>query len=372
MSGTPGAGALRPARNVFATPGGTTTVGPPPLSTPPFPARYPDPLRQNIKLQDALNSAIRTGPGQAWRTPVCIVSLEDPAGAHPSASFRGDEVHYSASLVKVAAMYACFELRKTLRSVAQEIGTSAPASSVLSRAATYLDPRIYAGVSGLPALRGVARQHAVPKYSYAFTAAAGGASASIDFSPAVTGNLRQMISISSNSDAGACVHSAGYGYLNGALAAAGFFDPSTAVGLWLGGDYAHQYPYYVVQSVNDHAVAQAATVLSLARLFTLLADHTLVDSGSSGEMLDLLTTSVAAGEVYITRASFPLGFTVTHGKLGLGPLKTGTLVCSEAAIVRHRSGARFVVAWQNFVWGDDGVDPMARVARDTINAYLGP
>ncbi|HZU82734.1 MAG TPA: hypothetical protein VE987_07450, partial [Polyangiaceae bacterium] len=334
-----------------------------------FPAAaYAVPLRSNLRLQQALDAAISSGPGGAWPTPVCVVSLESPAGAHPVASYRGAEVDYSASLVKVAAMYAAFELRGTLRAIAQELGGSVAPADVLSKAGSYLNPRIMGRIKTIPPLRGIDREHAVPRYTKAFQVAGG----DVDFTPAFKDSLKQMISVSSNADAASCIHGCGYGYLNGALASAGFFDPSTTTGLWLAGDYVHQYPYFRIPSVNDGQIAQGATVFSLATLFTLLFDRTLVDSASSDEMLTLLTTSVAAGEVYITRAS-GLDFTVTNGKLGLGPLKSGGDVCSEAAILQHTSGALFVAAWQNFTYRDpDGFDPIAHVVRDTIDGYLAP
>jgi hypothetical protein len=340
-----------------------------------FPTLYPNPLVEDGELQRALDRAIEAGPGRAWRTPVAIVSL-GPDGARPMAQFRGDEVHFSASLLKVAAMYAAFELRNTLRGIAAELGTRVTAPELLKAAATYLDPQITIMAGNIPALRGVAGPHALPQYASAFEVgppAGPEAGPGVDFAPRFASHLDRMIAVSDNGSAAQCVHGVGYGYLNGALVSAGLFDPTSNVGLWLAGDYAGSYPYYRIRSVNDGLVAQAATVTHLAQLYTLLHDGLLVDERSSQEMLALLARAVAVPEVFIDRAS-GLDFRVTHTKVGLGPLKPengGTSVYSEGSILRHASGRQFVAVWQNFVFGDEGFDPIGWVVRDTIRGYLG-
>ncbi|MEO7331676.1 MAG: hypothetical protein ABI193_24085, partial [Minicystis sp.] len=105
------------------------------LKTPVFPAPYPTKvLTPSTKLQNALDKAI--GTGSRWPVPVAIAALDEgPMSPHHFASFRGDEVHYSASLMKIVAMYAAFELRKTLRSIAAELGGSTKGPDLLRRAA---------------------------------------------------------------------------------------------------------------------------------------------------------------------------------------------------------------------------------------------
>ena len=174
-----------------------------------------------------------------------------------------------------------------------------------------------------------------------------------------------------NASAAECVHGCGYGYINGALASAGLFDPSTNNGIWLAGDYTGEYPFFRIRSVNDDGSAQAATALALVRLFTLIVDGRLVSEMPSQQMSSLLGKAVAAHEVFIDRAS-DLDFAVTLTKVGLGPLKTGASVWSETSLITHQSGRKFVVAWQNFTaTNQDGFDPIGHVVRDTIDAYLG-
>src|SRR5262245_25998590 len=44
----------------------------------------------------------------------------------------------------------------------------------------------------------------------------------------------------------------------------------------------------------------------------------------------------------------PRSFSVTHNKVGLGPLKTGATVASEATILNHApSNRNFLTVWEN-------------------------
>lgn len=345
-----------------------------PLKTAPFPKLYPNPLVPDAGLQAALDKAILAGPGKSWRVPVTIVSLS-PDGHRQMAQFKGSELHFSASLLKVGAMYAAFELRGVLQSIAAELGPGLSTADLLKAAAAYLDPKITTRVAAIAELKGVQHSHALPAYAAAFELAPHGPGAAaantVRFTSAMAENLEKMIAISDNRCAAQCVHASGYGYLNGALADAGFFDPKTERGIWLAGDYISQYPYFRIKAVNDGMVAQAATTNQLAHLYALLFDGHLVSSGASAEMMALLAKAVAVPEIFIDRAA-NLNFRVTHTKVGLGPLKAengGYSVYSECSILEHTSGRKFVAAWQNFVF-KDGFEPIAYVVRDTIEEYL--
>jgi hypothetical protein len=110
------------------------------LKTPAFPGTYANPLTDDNKLKGALKNAVDTGPGAAWPVPVAIVAL-NPDGTRPFAEFSGGEVHYSASLLKVAAMYSAFELRNTIQQIGDELGAKTRPADLLKDAARYLDPR---------------------------------------------------------------------------------------------------------------------------------------------------------------------------------------------------------------------------------------
>jgi len=365
------------------------------LKTPPFPAAYPDCLVPNDKLQKALNKAIQMGPGPDWRVGLAIVSLEKP-GAQPVGHFRGDREFFGASMIKVAALYGLFELRNTLRDIAKELGSNTSISELLADAANYLNPKIMANLSHLPALKGIGKKVAVPQFAEAFkpVALSPNLGFTVEFASAFApeiagptkepvGHIEKMIVVSNNTSAARCTHACGYGYLNGAIASAGFFEPGKGLGLWLAGDYLDtqeiaKYPYYRINSDNDGMVAQASSPLHLARLLTLLHDGVLFgkNAGANAEMLKVLAKAAVYPEVYIDRGS-GVDFTVTHNKLGVADLKKengGYDVESECSIVTHNaSGRDFVVVWLNFIANDaEGFDPIAHVVRDTLNEYLKP
>src|SRR5262249_22103901 len=157
-----------------------------------------------------------------------------------------------------------------------------------------LNPQIMAKAATIPALKGIAKLHACPQYTSAFDVLPlpNYPGFTVEFRSAMSDHLEKMIAVSDNHSAAQCVHASGFGYLNGALAAAGFFEADTNAGIWLAGDYISSYPYFRIPSVNDALVAQATTALHLARMYTLLYDRTLVGGISSGEMLELLAKAV--------------------------------------------------------------------------------
>ena len=196
----------------------------------------------------------------------------------------------------------------------------------------------------------------------------------MDFTPTFTKHLSRMIALRDNASAGACVRGVGYGYLAASLVSGRLWDPASSSGIWLAGDFMQSAPYFRVTTVNDGPVAQAMTTNAMARLLVGIHDRAVADAEACDEMLALLASAVAVPEVFLDRAS-DLDLTVTHTKVGLGPLKAkngGANVCSEGSIVRHDgSGRTFVVVWQNFVFGAGGFDPIGHVVRDTVRTYLG-
>jgi hypothetical protein len=346
------------------------------LTTPPFPSAIANPLTADAKLQAALDAAIKAGPGTSWRVPVAIVALS-ASGARPVAHFKGTDVYFSASLLKVSAMYTAFELRKTIRAIGVELGAKTTKAELLKDAARYLDPKILAKAASLPALKGVKKVNAVPQYATTFDVvpSTSGTGFSVEFSKSFLKHLDLMISISDNGSAGQCVHGSGYGYLNGTLAEAGFFKPGTNNGIWLAGDYTGTYPKFRINSINDGPVAQATTCLDLARMYTLINDGKLVDKPACSEMLALLARAVEEREIFINRAT-GLNFTVTHTKVGLAGLKPengGQDVCSEGSILERSAGQRFVAVWQNFPFPkNDDFSEVALVVQRTMDAFLKP
>jgi hypothetical protein len=359
------------------------------LTTPPFPSAYADPFTTDNKLSDALKAAVAK-QGKDWPVAVAIVAYKKGAKS-PVAHYRGDEVHYSASLLKVASMYAIYELRKTLCDIAKELKDQTTQKELLVLAGKYLEPHILAKVKTLPMKAGekgaeVKKDQALPRYADGFEALpekAGAKTFTVKLLDKIRdasnqGHMHEMIVPSHNENAAACIHVAGYGYLNGALAAGGFLRPGTPAktsGIWLAGDYLSSYDYFRINSVNDKGVAQAMTALDMARLYTLMWDEKLVDKQSSQEMKEMM----ALGGAWITDQANggldPGVFQLRGNKVGLGPLKTKVNVRSEGTFIRHSSGAEFVWVWQNYYMPKPPIPswkPIADVLRDTVTAYLAP
>jgi hypothetical protein len=103
--------------------------------------------------------------------------------------------------------------------------------------------------------------------------------------------------------------------------------------------------------------------VQLVKLFGLMWQKQLVDSGSSQEMLARFTESVAKGETFMTRASYfyPAGsgpWTVENTKLGIGPQGPGNggpTVYSETSILKHAASSKeFVVGAHSRLSGPAG------------------
>jgi len=367
------------------------------------PSPYPDPFKSNNKLQHALERAILTATTRRRQTdgsfpiPFTIAEVTTGTGSFASAHFRGDEVDFIASEVKVAALYAAYELRSTVRRFAHAIGATSE-TRLFERLESQIDPWL---LTQVPAIRDgkqvndttvvprLENKHRVPRYPAVFTATTVSGKLDIDFTTAYKTALRQMIIPSSNSDAGTCIHGIGYSYLNGALAAAGFLTLSAAerlsetTGVWLAADFMGVYPKVRgVDSVNDGPSGQAGTTKQMARILALIKTGALVDGSSSAEMATILH-SAAAGpdQPWASRAPSPplispLKF--VYNKLGLARLKpdsSGPEVRSECSLISGPvdPGRQYVVAWQNLQgFRPYGFADISQIIVDTITDFETP
>jgi hypothetical protein len=299
--------------------------------------------------------------------------VSPPDVRHAGVNFG--QTHYSASLLKVAAMYAAYELRSTVNNVARSTG-AASAAELFERLAP-LDDLIDVAVPDLLTTPGLTRAMRVPKYAQIFSVIPlvdGGVAA--DFSHAFEQHLRLAIIESSNASAAFCIKALGYSWINGALASGGFFFPGTRDGIWLAGTFAGDQPYARIPSINDEGVAQATTTFDMTNLYAHLLGRSLVVDGtgeSSDRMLDLLAETHAGPEPSWMDGSRenPLRVgpvAITHTKIGVGPLKTGPNVFSEGSIVTHHgTGRQFIVVWQNVLGGS--IPAVTFVVEQTIVAF---
>jgi hypothetical protein len=340
----------------------------------PFPDPKPNLLAPDADLQAAFDNAMAAAANPPRNAPIVLVALKDEP-PHGFAGQRLAEVHYSASLLKMVAMYTAFELRKA----ANDLLLAAPPAPgdvfATLRAAfdNVIDQNRVSQLSGVN-LTGFL----LPRWEELFQVEA--ATSTVNFSPAFSGHLFDAIAKGDNTAAGKTVHSIGFGYLTKATASAGFFDPAaadkpaTADGMWLCGDFGNGFPPQRIACVNDTPVAQATSVMQMARLFTGLAGPTvLVDGESDKFMLELLTAAVVRLNLFLNRDT-TVQFVTTQSKIGLGPLNSGARVASEAAVIEENStGRRFVAVFQNqpFV-NDASITPVSGVVDATIASFLFP
>jgi hypothetical protein len=309
-------------------------------------------------------------------------------------------------MLKTAAMYAAYQLRAALNDLGPSL-TDGTDAEVFAQVRSAFDSQIRSAVPRIAATRGITADMLTPKYESIFVvdhahplrfdfATGPDDSDEATGRPASTfnANLKRMIVGSHNDSAGATIRALGYGTINGALQSAGFFRANTQNGIWLAGDY-NQWPTVTVDSLNDQQVKQATTCQDMARLLVLINDGDLVlddpathpDTGNL-EMGELLRLAVPdPGARSLLNRPFepnPAPFTVLQSKIGVGELKGGACngahpdrcTYSEAALIKHSSGRKFVVVWQNLVLFDanpnawsDGLLRIANVIQKTMDAY---
>ncbi|MET9804708.1 hypothetical protein [Streptomyces sp. NPDC006368] len=349
-----------------------------------FTGAYADPLASSTHttMQSVLNATRQTlslsGAPNVNNLALIVVALTgfEHRQDHPWAALREQEEHYSGSLLKIAAMYGAFDLRASADQLATA-GSLTTWPQIEAALTSTFNPEIVAHtpslISGSPLLR---PQDKTRKPDYSTVLGLGtGPQFIVDFTQAQVDAFENMMVVQDNPGATTTIHGLGYPYLSGKIADDGFFDGASK-GMWLAGDYARIWPAARIACVNDVDTAQGTTVRHLAKLMTLLADGDLVGPLSSQGMKALMGR---AGNFFhqTTPPIWPTDgrFIATHGKVGIGRLKSDKPVFSEALIV-HDSlrDLRFVAIWQNVI--QDGqaqrklLEPVATLIEATINSLI--
>jgi hypothetical protein len=342
----------------------------------PFPDPKADPLEPNTDLQQAFDNAVARAPQPVTAAPIVIVAISENGAPHGVAGQLDTQVHYSASLLKVAAMYAAFELRKAANEMLADVQPAA--ADVFATLRSEFDPVIRS--DRVPQLAGLADNFLLPSYEKVF--AFDRAIAKVNFSQDFFSALFSAIADGNNVSAGTCIQRLGFGYLTKALAEADFFhperasDPAAGDNIWLCGDFGNGFPPQRIPCLNDTPVAQATSARQMARLFTLLFDKQLIADGVSDDaMLNLLLQAILPPRVHLLlNRDTTVGYVTLNSKIGLGPLNSGPQVASEAAVLRENStGRSFIAVFQNqrFV-NDASIQPISRIVDDTLASFLFP
>jgi len=218
---------------------------------------------------------------------VVIITGSEGTFDHPWAGLRANETHYAASLVKIASMYAAFDMRSSADILVTDQGlTSWPdiEAALVADFNPEIDTNTPTGISGSPLLRPEDKTRK-PNYAGMLQPGSGGVFA-VDFTSAQLAAFEDFVVEQHDAGAGTTIHNLGYPYLNGKIADDGFFDGTD--GIWLAGDYVHTWPAARIACVNDVDTAQGTTTCQFASLMTLMADDVLVGPASSQEMKGLM------------------------------------------------------------------------------------
>jgi Beta-lactamase enzyme family len=272
--------------------------------------------------------------------------------------------YFGASCLKVAPMYAAYQLRSYLDEVAQSY--SGKMQDFLTAVQGVVTSEVQKQIDTIPA-----DSPALSKiFETAYAAQGGATTVAFSTSDAPTMDLasddggendtyrnirtfyflerlKLMIMWSNDCASACCIEDLGFQYINALLRQAGLFDPSGHTGVWLGGSYAgsctgdNQHFRYdvgpppVKPRWESNGTAQVATPRALARLLRAIGDGSLLPTaGYVTEIMDLMDQSAHVITSFIGSGLVDAGY-VASDKNG-APLRG--LVMSKVGITANTLG----------------------------------
>jgi hypothetical protein len=232
--------------------------------------------------------------------PMSVVLVDMTGPVHVFGGWNVHKTRYSASCVKIAAMYAAFRLRENLNEAAKGLQAKDP-DDLIKKITDEWKPIVEKSITG---------PKDFPQLKTVFKISGSGSGWTFAFTKAYQKALEDMIGPSDNYAASTCILGLGYQYINGALAAEGLYS-DTLGGLWLAGDYSSGRDAPAEKTSKSH---QAASAGAIARFLILLDAKTLVSETASNEMRAMMNNS------YLKRILDHLSKSQTYhfGKLGIG------------------------------------------------------
>jgi monoamine oxidase len=315
----------------------------------PFPRPIIMPLDMTVSLSRD-NSKVEFGkciedasrPADVSGLCGAVIDLTGDPDLPPYVGHNDTDMLYVGSLAKIYPLLAAFELRRRVTRQAKDmirIGLSTATAGWQNKVFAELkkgwQPKLDAAFknpklpSGFPDLAKV-----------------------VEISPDGAAKLRQEFlgwiraALGQNDETavGKYIRALSYPYINGVLAAAGFFKPADKKGLWISGDYNGNdwktadgagMPLTARWQLPGHPVSNfTGTALQVVRFLGLMAQGKLVDPDSSREMIDLLGIPFLHKTLTDATPS-PRPFTSALGKVGIG---TWDGRYHDSAIVRIERG----------------------------------
>jgi len=315
--------------------------------------------------------------------PISIYALGIPGNPNYYAGIHDDEVHFSASLMKAAAMFAAFSLREEAKQLAAGGSFASPAAFFTALAAQFhtadADAAIVTAGVGLN-----------PRYQDVLKVTIAGGVAQVQFDPVFANHLDLMIVPSNNNSAGECIRRLGYAYINVKLKNAGFYKPAITSGIWLAADFAG-LTRVEIDSVNDGKSAQCTTSRQMGDLFAQIYAGKLINSTASLDMKNLLIKAETQGDAsWLTHDGGNRKYNVVGVKVGLANLKPNTPpkgpdVYSEGVLLNWNGDPgdaaklatlkltpRIAVCWQNIrasAYGT-GVPAIALMIENAFSNFI--
>ena len=262
-----------------------------------------------VNAEEAFANCIKVPDGLT----LALVDVTDPA-APVIAGIHAEDTVFIASMAKIAALYAAFELRKQLQDAISGVPAATPVPAMIAQVKKTWQPLI-----DVKKPKDAAAFAGFPNLTDIFDITSSGGSWSVTFTtkgdintladkesaqwPLLNGKfgfkelLFLMASFSNNDAAARCITTLSYEYINAALLVAGLYENGKG-GLWLAAPYPHKPGAALTENLwmqeplnkdsNTTRRYQVSSAKAAAAMFTLLAQRKLVDATSSGEMLDFL------------------------------------------------------------------------------------
>jgi hypothetical protein len=308
---------------------------------PPLP--QPDAFNPNWNTSDQTfsNSVLRVGLDLVFDNPnasMALVDLTNPTA--PSYAGVNDQAEIEiASVGKICAMYAAYQLREDCRFLAKSLSTSDPAAA----SQTVLNSSLakWSDAGNPPYIQAIAQSP--PNLDNIFDFTHGDDDSwNVDFklTPSITTTadpnptdptviasiksaldsldeaakharsqasrnalaqvsflewLRLMIGFSNNTAAGFCIRNLGFPYIDALMQQTGLVNPTAATGLRLAYDYDYMAPEDAWPGQALKKIHHAGNAQMLAKFFTLLEQGSLVSAAACIEMNGLLDRTLWRG-----------------------------------------------------------------------------
>jgi hypothetical protein len=372
----------------------------------PFPTTYPDPLDPNTvpsrdltkAVTDELNGTPAAPDGVLGRARIAgarsadtlacsLVDLTGAPASPPYAPFEDDATFNTASMTKVAPLYAAHELRFRVQQLVDaaklfglDVTVAGWQTSVLA-AIRQVWPKIV--LRGFSPDLDVTYPQRFPNLDQIFEFTIGGTvkfrkgtatPAEIDTAgefgtPTNTMSFFDWMTLtilwSNNTAAGMVINALRYPYINGALREGGFFDPRTKRGIWMSGDYRGTDWKPLPPPADYMALSPRGTrhykstsnfvgnTRQFARLLTLAATDKLFDGDATtcGDMLAAMRKKVSGvdplprGTTSFIADGIRPAFALSRlfSKIGIGvvsPSVPGRAGVCDCVLLERTQGAR--------------------------------